>query len=223
MSDELKKKAREVYRLLKEAHPDAHIELHFSNPLELLVATILSAQCTDVRVNLVTAELFNKYKTPKDYLDVPVAELEADIRSTGFFRNKTKSIRGAAQAIRERFGGRVPSTLDELVTLPGVGRKTANVLLGNAFDTPGVVVDTHVSRVAQRIGLTRNDDPVRIEFDLMELIPQKDWTQFSHTLIFHGRRICLARKPRCETCPVASECRCYQAGECPPNSAPKHT
>jgi endonuclease-3 len=214
MSDDLPKKAREVYRLLKKAHPDARIELNFSNPLELLVATILSAQCTDVRVNQVTAELFKKYRRPQDYLAVPVEELEADIRSTGFFRNKAKSIRGAASAIIERFGGRVPATLDELVTLPGVGRKTANVLLGNAFDTPGIVVDTHVSRVTQRLGLTRNNDPVRIEFDLLELLPQKDWTLFSHTIIFHGRRICLARQPRCEICPVAALCNCYQSGLC---------
>ena len=212
MSDDLQKKAREVYRLLKKAHPDARIELNFSNPLELLVATILSAQCTDVCVNLVTTALFKRYRTPQDYLNVPVEELETDIRSTGFFRNKAKSIRGAASAINERFGGQVPATLDDLVTLPGVGRKTANVLLGNAFDTPGIVVDTHVSRVTQRIGLTHNEDPVKIEFDLMELLPQKDWTLFSHTIIFHGRRICVARKPRCETCPAAALCDCYQAG-----------
>ncbi len=214
MSNNLRKKAREVYRKLRQAHPDARIELNFGNPWELLVATVLSAQCTDVRVNLVTADLFRKYRGPADYLRVPVAELENDIRSTGFFRNKAKSLRGAAQAVIERFGGHVPQTMEELVTVPGIGRKTANVLLGNAFDTPGVVVDTHVTRLTRRIGLTTNEDAVKIEFDLRELLPSKDWTQFSHTLIFHGRRVCLARKPRCETCPITSLCDCYQLGNC---------
>ena len=209
MSAELKKKARSVYRRLKKQHPDARIELNFANPLELFVATVLSAQCTDVRVNLVTAELFEKYKTPGDYLKVPAEELENDIRSTGFFRNKTKSIRGAAQAIQERFGGKVPDNLEDLVTLPGAGRKTANVILGNAFDTPGIAVDTHVSRITRRLGLTANKDPVKIEFDLMELIHKKEWTQFSHVIIFHGRRICKARKPACEQCPLTDSCDFY--------------
>jgi len=202
----LKTKAEEAYRRLKHRHPDATIALKFSNPVELLVATILSAQCTDVKVNQVTAKLFTKYRTPADFLAAPAGELENDIHATGFFRQKTKSIRGAMQAIAERHGGQVPADLEALTKLPGVGRKTANVLLGNAFGIPGLVVDTHVSRVSQRIGLTKNFDPVKIEFDLMELIPQEEWTQFSHVMIFHGRRICVARKPKCEECPVNDLC-----------------
>ena len=211
MSDARKQKARETYKRLKALHHDAHIELVFSNPLELLVATILSAQCTDVRVNAVTKDLFAKYKAPTDYLNVPAAEVEEDIRSTGFFRNKTKSIRGAMQAIRDEHGGALPCTLDELTKLPGVGRKTANVILGNVFDTPGLVVDTHVSRITQRLGLTKNKDAVKIEFDLMELIPQSQWTMFSHVIIFHGRRVCKARKPACEQCPVTGYCDFFAA------------
>jgi endonuclease-3 len=209
MSDELKTKAREVYKRLRKLHPDAHIELDFTNPLELLVATVLSAQCTDVRVNLVTNALFKKYRRPADYLRVPVVELQIDIVSTGFFRNKAKAIRGQMQALLERHGGEVPQTMEELVALPGVGRKTANVILGNAFGVPGIPVDTHVQRVSQRIGLTKNDDPVKIEFDLMALFPKKDWTLLGHTLIFHGRRVCVARKPACEKCPLTGLCDYY--------------
>jgi len=210
MSQDLKKKAQAAYRELKKLNADAHIELIFSNPLELLVATILSAQCTDVRVNAVTKDLFKKYRKPQDYLVVPVEELEDDIRSTGFFRNKAKSIRGAMRAIIDNHNGKLPENLDALVKLPGVGRKTANVILGNAFDTPGLVVDTHVSRITQRIGLTTNTDAVKIEFDLMELIPKKEWTMFSHVIIFHGRRICKARKPQCDECPITKWCDFYQ-------------
>jgi len=206
MTQDLRQKAGRVYRQLRKEHPDAGIELRFSNPLELFVATVLSAQCTDVRVNAVTAELFKKYRTPEDYLKVPGEELEEDIRSTGFFRNKARSIRGAMRLLLDRFGGKMPSTMEELIELPGAGRKTANVILGNAFDTPGVVVDTHVKRLAGRIGLTANEDPVKIEFDLMELFPKKDWTLLSHVLIFHGRRICQARKPACERCPITADC-----------------
>lgn len=211
MTNDLKTKARMIYRRLKKAHPDARIELNYSNPLELLVATILSAQCTDVRVNIVTEDLFKKYKQAKDYFSVAASELENDIRSTGFFRNKAKSIQGAAKAIVERHKGSAPKTMEELVELPGVGRKTANVILGNAFDTPGVVVDTHVSRISQRLGLTANTDPVKIEFDLMKLFPQKEWTLLSHTLIFHGRRICKSRKPQCGQCPVSELCDFYKS------------
>lgn len=211
MTVDLKKKALEVYRRLKKQHPDARIELDFSNPFELLVATILSAQCTDVRVNLITKELFQKYRRPTDYLAVPLSELENDIRSTGFFRNKAKSIQGAAREIIEKYRGEMPRDLETLVTLPGVGRKTANVILGNAFDVPGIVVDTHVGRVTRRIGLTQNDDPVKVEFDLMELIPQKEWTLLSHVLIFHGRRVCKARQPVCPACSVADQCDYFKA------------
>jgi endonuclease-3 len=206
MSATPSEKAREIFRLLKKQHPDAHIELRFSHPLELLVATVLSAQCTDVRVNIVTEQLFKKYRRPADYLAVPVAELEDDIRSTGFFRNKAKAIRGQMEAILARHGGEVPRTIEDLVQLPGVGRKTANVILGNAFGVPGVVVDTHVRRVSQRIGLTKNDDPEKIEADLMALYPPKDWTLLSHVFIFHGRRICAARKPACDRCPITKWC-----------------
>ncbi len=211
MTAELKKKAGEIYRRLRKAHPDAHIELIFSNPLQLLVATVLSAQCTDKRVNIVTKDLFKKFKKPADYLAVSVEELENDIRSTGFFRNKAKAIRGQMQTILAKHGGKVPGTLAELTQLPGVGRKTANVILGNAFGIPGITVDTHVTRVSQRLGLTKNDDPVKIEFDLMELFPQAEWTLLSHTLIFHGRRICAARKPACDKCPVTALCNYYAA------------
>jgi len=208
---DLESKAREIGKRLRRAHPDARIELDFANPLELLVATVLSAQCTDVRVNLVTKDLFKKYRTPADYLNSPVEELEDDIRSTGFFRNKAKAIRGQMTAILERHGGRVPETMEELVALPGVGRKTANVILGNAFGKPGIPVDTHVRRVAGRLGLTKHDDPVKIETDLAALYPPQNWTLLGHTLIFHGRRICHARKPACADCPVADLCDYFAA------------
>ena len=207
---ELKKKARTVYARLARLHPDAHIELDFENPLELLVATVLSAQSTDVTVNKITKDLFKKYRTPRDYLDVPAEELEDDIRRSGFFRQKAKSIRCAMMAILEKHGGQVPRTMEELVKLPGVGRKTANVLLGNAFGVPGLVTDTHVIRVSGRIGLTTNTDPVKIEADLCALYPAKDWTQLSHTLIFHGRYTCHARKPDCPACTITGLCDDYR-------------
>lgn len=193
-------KAGAVGRLLAEHHGDADIALNFSNPLELLVATVLSAQCTDVRVNMVTPALFARYRTAADYAGADPDTLMEEIRSTGFFRNKAKSIIGAGRQIKERFGGRVPAAMDDLVTLPGIGRKTANVILGNAFATPGVVVDTHVRRISRRLGLTKNNDPVKIEFDLMKLFPRSDWTLLSHRLIFHGRRICKSQRPRCGDC-----------------------
>lgn len=194
------KKAVAIGRLLAEHHSDAGIALTFSNPLELLVATVLSAQCTDVRVNMVTPSLFARYRTAAEYACADPDTLMDEIRSTGFFRNKAKSIIGAARRMEDRFGGRVPSTLDELITLPGIGRKTANVILGNAFDTPGIVVDTHVGRISRRLGLTANKDPVKVEFDLMKLFPRSEWTLLSHRLIFHGRRICKALRPRCRDC-----------------------
>ncbi len=191
---------------LEKRYPDAQCALNFSNPLELMVATILSAQCTDERVNKVTKDLFKKYKKVEDYAKVKPEVLEHTIRSTGFYRNKAKSIISCCKEIVETHGGKVPSTMEELVQLGGIGRKTANVILGNAFGIPGIVVDTHVKRVTYRLGLTRNQDPVKIEYDLMELVPQKEWTQFSHLLIFHGRYTCMARKPLCGECVVERLC-----------------
>jgi endonuclease-3 len=198
---------RKIVRTLARVYGDATCALHHSNALQLLVATILSAQCTDNRVNTVTAELFKKYRTAKDFADADPGELEAAVRSTGFFRNKAKSIRGAAARIVEKHGGEVPSTMEELLELPGVARKTANVVLGTWFGkATGVVVDTHVQRIARRLQLTREDDPKKIEQDLMRLLPIEEWINFSHRLIWHGRRICTARKPKCGECPIAAEC-----------------
>jgi endonuclease-3 len=192
---------------LKRAYPDAHCELNHSNPLELLIATILSAQCTDKRVNLVTADLFQKYRSAADYARTPPGELEDAIKSTGFFRNKARSIRACCQALVEKHRGQVPRTMEELVALDGVGRKTANVVLGNAFGINcGVVVDTHIARLSVRLGLTKKTAPALIETDLMDLVPQKEWTLFSHLLIWHGRRRCDARRPDCPNCEVRSLC-----------------
>jgi endonuclease-3 len=192
---------------LKAEYPDARTELDWSNPLELLVATILSAQTTDVQVNRVTESLFSKYRTAEDYADSTPDELEEDIRPTGFYRNKARSLRAMASALVEEHGGEVPRTMSELVALPGVGRKTANVVLGNAFGTnEGIVVDTHVRRVSGRLGLTESSDPVKIEQELMGLVPEGDWTSFSHLLILHGRRTCKARKPDCPNCILNDIC-----------------
>jgi len=201
-----RKRVTHIINALSKEIPDSKIALNFSTPFQLLIATILSAQCTDVRVNEVTKGLFKKYRSPKDYAEAESTELEEDIRPTGFYRNKAKSIQRSCQELMDRFGGKVPKTLEALVTLPGVGRKTANVLLGNAFGIPGIVVDTHVRRVSQRIGLTKNDDPVKIEFDLMEIVPKEEWTHFSNLLVWHGRRTCMARKPLCETCTIRKWC-----------------
>jgi endonuclease-3 len=201
-----RKRVKEIIKILSREIPDSSIALEFSNPLELLIATILSAQCTDVKVNQVTKDLFRKYCSAKDYAEFNIIELEEDIRPTGFYRNKAKSIQKCCQELMARFRGEVPKTLEELVTLPGVGRKTANVILGNAFGIPGITVDTHVHRVSQRIGLTKNDDPVKIEFDLMEIVPKEKWTHFSNLLIWHGRRTCVAKKPLCEKCPIRKWC-----------------
>ena len=199
--------ASEVIARLKAEYPDARTELDWSNPLELLVATILSAQTTDVQVNRVTEGLFAKYRKAEDYADADPDVLEDDIRPTGFYRNKARSLRGMASALVEEHGGEVPSTMSELVALPGVGRKTANVVLGNAFGTnEGIVVDTHVRRVSNRLGLTESQDPVKIEQDLMRLVPEGDWTIFSHLLILHGRRTCKARKPDCPNCVLNDIC-----------------
>jgi endonuclease-3 len=210
-SPEEKRRALRIHRALARLYPEATIALRFSNPLELFVATVLSAQCTDERVNEVTRTLFRKLRTARDYARIPRARLEALIRPTGFYRNKARMIQEAARALVERFGGEVPGTMEELLTLPGVGRKTANVILGNAFGIPGIVVDTHVKRVARRLGLTRETDPERIEQDLMLRIPRKHWTAFSHRMIWHGRRLCTARRPRCEACPLRKDCP-YAAG-----------
>jgi endonuclease-3 len=192
---------------LRKAYPGAHCELNFANPLELLIATILSAQCTDKRVNLVTADLFKKHRTAADYAQADLAALERDIQSTGFFRNKAKSLKACCRALVEEHGGQVPRTMEALTRLGGVGRKTANVVLGNAFNMNiGVVVDTHVARLAQRFGLTSEEDPEKIEQMLMALVPQPQWTMFSHWLIWHGRRRCFARQPDCEGCEIEKLC-----------------
>jgi endonuclease-3 len=203
---EKKARARKIVARLDRAYPDARTELHFTTPLDLLVATILSAQCTDERVNAVTAELFKKYRTAADWAGVPLPVLEHEIHSTGFFRAKARSLSGMARGLVERHAGEVPRTLDELVTLPGVGRKTANVVLGNAFGIPALAVDTHVLRVSQRLGLARGEDPEKIHDQLCELLPRPSWTKASHLLILHGRRVCFARKPACPTCPVLGLC-----------------
>jgi len=192
---------------LKRTYPDAHCELNYSNPLELLIATILSAQCTDKRVNLVTAELFKKYRTAADFANASLEDLEQAIKSTGFFRNKAKSIKSCCQALVDRHSGEVPRTMELLTELGGVGRKTANVVLGNAFNVnTGIVVDTHVARLSQRLGLTKAEDAGKIEQELMTLVPQKEWTLFSHWLIWHGRRRCYARNPDCANCEILNLC-----------------
>jgi len=202
-----KERTEQIIKLLKRAHSDAHCALNHSNAFELLVATILSAQCTDERVNIVTADLFRKYRKPEDYLKVPETELQQDIRTTGFFRNKTRNIQGACKVLVEEFHGEVPKTMEELLGLPGVARKTANVVLGVAYGiAAGIVVDTHVTRLSNRLRLTKQKDAVKIENDLIELVPKKDWIIFSHLLIFHGRRICKARRPLCEECAVEKLC-----------------
>src|SRR5215210_572376 len=197
----------EIIKRLKKTYPTAHCALNHRTPFELLVATILSAQCTDERVNVVTADLFRKYRTWEDYASAPAAELERDIHSTGFFRNKAKSIQGACRRIGERHGGRVPDRMDELLELPGVARKTANVVLGNAYRiASGVVVDTHVSRVSGRLGLSAEKTPEKIERDLTAVVPESDWIDFSHLLIAHGRKVCKARNPACGACVLATLC-----------------
>ena len=195
-----------ILKLLEQHYPNAHCTLDFATPLELLVATVLSAQCTDVRVNKTTPAIFQKYPTAAAYAAAPLPDLEAAFHPTGFFRQKAKSVQGICQALVANHGGQVPASLEELVKLPGIGRKTANVILGNAFGIPGITVDTHLGRVSQRLGLTPNQDPVKIEFDLMPLVPQARWTEFSHQIIWHGRSICPARKPQCVTCPILPYC-----------------
>ncbi len=202
----LRHRASQITRKLARLYPDAHCALDYETPLQLLIATILSAQCTDVRVNMVTPVVFRKYRTAKDYATAEQWELETLIASTGFFRNKSRNIIACCRRMVEEHGGEVPNTLDELVKLPGVGRKTANVILGNAFSVPGITVDTHVSRLSQRMGLTKHSDPNKIEQDLMTLVPKKAWTMFSHRMIFHGRQVCHARRPLCESCALSTVC-----------------
>jgi endonuclease-3 len=205
--EELKARTRKIIRSLKRAYPDAKCSLNHSNAFELLIATILSAQCTDARVNIVTQDLFRKYRKPEDYLKVSPRELQQDIRTTGFFRNKTTSIQGAAKVLHEKYGDEVPQTMAELLELPGVARKTANVVLGNAFGlNAGVVVDTHVSRLSHRLGLSRQKTAEKIEQDLIVLVPKKDWVIFPHLMIAHGRAVCKARNPLCSECPIEKEC-----------------
>jgi endonuclease-3 len=217
----LVRRARRINRELAALYPDAHCELDFTNPLELVVATILSAQCTDHRVNLVTPVLFAKFRTAADYAAADRAEVEQIIESTGFFRAKTTSLIGLGQALCDRFGGEVPGRLADLVTLPGVGRKTANVVLGNAFGVPGITVDTHFARLSQRFGWTQQSDPVKIEHEVGDLVPKTEWTMLSHRLIWHGRRVCQARKPACGACAVAALCPAFGTGPTDPVAAQK--
>jgi endonuclease III len=215
----LVRRARRVNRALAQRYPDAHCELDFRTPLELLVATILSAQTTDVRVNLVTPELFARYPDAEAYAGADRAELQEIIRSTGFFRAKSESLIRLGQALVERFDGEVPNRLEDLVTLPGVGRKTANVVLGNAFGIPGITVDTHVGRLSRRLGWTTEEDPVKVEHEIGELVERREWTMLSHRLIFHGRRTCFAKRPACGACPVARDCPSFGIGEVDPAKA----
>ncbi|MGZ4133127.1 MAG: endonuclease III [Actinomycetota bacterium] len=210
--DPIEARAPAVIRRLSKSYPDAHVALNFTNPLECLIATILSAQCTDEKVNEVTATLFQKYRTPEDYLRVPEDELKADIKPTGFFNQKATSVRAACQRIVEVYDGRVPDTMEDLTTLRGVARKTANIVMGNAYGKfEGIAVDTHVRRLANRIGFSASEDPVQIEQDLMRLIPPKRWFAFTYVLIDHGRALCIARKPRCTECPIEALCPSSQA------------
>jgi len=202
-----KERVKAIWPILKKTYPQAKCALEHSDPLQLLIATILSAQCTDVRVNIVTKTLFKKYKTAKDWVNAPLAQIEQDIKSTGFYRNKALNIKNTCKKIVDDFTGKVPGSMDELLTLNGVGRKTANVVLGNAFGIPGIVCDTHVIRLSRRLQLSANTgNPEKLEFDLMEIVPKENWTFFSHLLIFHGRNICKARKPDCGICPIAKHC-----------------
>lgn len=210
---ETRKSARAVYRILSKTYPEIRCELDFKNPLELIVATVLSAQCTDKRVNTITPALFKKYKTAKAYAGADIHQLEELVFQSGFYRAKARHIKGIGIKLLEEFNGEVPSTLEELITLPGVGRKTANVVLGHAFDIPGITVDTHFGRLSRRFGWTKEMDPVKVERIVGELIPQKEWTNLSQRMIWHGRRICHSRKPACGACPVAKMCPSVGIGE----------
>ena len=213
---ETKDRARAIYRILSKTYPEVRCELDFANPLQLLVATVLSAQCTDKRVNQVTPALFKKYRSVKAFAQADLHDLEELVHSTGFFHAKARNIKGLAMKIQSDFGGEVPHTLDELILLPGVGRKTANVVLGHAFDTPGITVDTHFGRLSRRFGWTTEKDPVKVEHAVALLIPQNEWTNLSQRMIWHGRRICHSRKPACGACPVAKICPSFGIGEMDP-------
>lgn len=219
MNTENRKKARAIYRILTKTYPEIRCELDFKNPLQLTVAVVLSAQCTDKRVNQVTPRLFKKYKTAKDYAKAPLPEIEEIIHSLGFHHTKARHLQGLGRKIVEDFGGEVPATLDELITLPGVGRKTANVVLGHAFGIPGITVDTHFGRLSRRFEWSQSLDPVKVEFEVGELIPQKEWTNLSQRMIWHGRRICHSRKPACGACPLAKVCPSFGIGEMDPVKA----
>jgi endonuclease-3 len=204
--EQARERVKKIWPILKKQYPKAGTALKHANPFELLIATILSAQCTDARVNMVTQEVFKKYKSAKDWANADIKEIESDIRTTGFYHNKAISIKGASKAIAEQYSGKVPDTMEELVALPGVGRKTANVVLGNAFGKPAIACDTHVIRLSRRLGLSENSDAVKLELDLAEIVPKKNWTMFSHVLILHGRNVCIARKPACENCQISRYC-----------------
>ena len=201
-----KQRALKIIEELDRLYPDAGCSLTYKTPLQLLIATQLAAQCTDERVNIVTRDLFEKYKTAEDFANADIKVLEQDIRSTGFYRNKARNIIACCQKIIDEYDGEVPDTMEKLLTLPGVGRKTANVILGNIFNTPGIVVDTHAKRLSNRLGLTKEQDPTKIEFDLMKIIPRERWSRFSNQLVFHGRAVCNARKPDCESCSLTPYC-----------------
>lgn len=201
-----RQKAREIIKVFDKLYNDAECTLKYSDPLQLLIATQLAAQCTDERVNIVTETLFKKYKNVYDFANADIAELEQDIRSTGFYRNKARNIINCCKMIINDFGGKVPNTMEDLLKLPGVGRKTANLVLGDIFGIPGIVVDTHAKRLSQRIGFTKNDDPEKIEYDLMKIIPRENWSKFCHQLVYHGRAVCNARKPKCDECLIRPYC-----------------
>jgi endonuclease-3 len=205
-SDPVRTRARRIVRILAQVYPDARCALHYENPLQLLIATILSAQCTDARVNLVTPGLFARFPSAKAFATADIRELETAIQSTGFFRNKARNIQECCKQLVARYAGQVPDRLEELVELPGIGRKTANVILGSAYDLPSITVDTHVGRLSRRMGLTTESDPEKVERDLMRLIPKKEWTMFSHRMIYHGRQVCFARKPNCAGCALNKIC-----------------
>jgi endonuclease-3 len=219
VNTENRKNARAIYRVLTKTYPEIHCELDFKNPLQLTVAVVLSAQCTDKRVNQITPALFKKYKTAKDYAKAPLPEIEEFIYTLGFHHTKARHLQGLGRKIVEDFGGEVPATLEELITLPGVGRKTANVVLGHAFGIPGITVDTHFGRLSRRFEWSESMDPVKVEFEVGELIPQKEWTNLSQRMIWHGRRICHSRKPACGACPLAKVCPSFGVGEMDPAKA----
>jgi len=204
--EESARRVSKIWPILNETYPQARTALKFTNPLELLIATILSAQCTDVQVNMVTKVVFKKYRSARDWAKADIQEIESDIKSTGFYHNKAVNIKACCAKIIEQFGGKVPDKIEELVQLAGVGRKTANVVLGNAFGKPAIACDTHVIGLSRRLGLSENSDAVKLEFDLAEIIPRRNWTMFSHLLIFHGRNICKARRPDCNNCPISKYC-----------------